>query len=791
MRRWSRPSRPQAPRAMFEIAHVKRSDPEQPETPAARPARSLTLLPALALLVLLAAGLTPGPALAQVLGRIAEIQIEGNQVADRELVVSSLPIKVGDTFTREDVKRAIKKLHGLGLFDDIDIYGEEIGAERVRLIVSVTEKRRLAKIVFSGTKKVDETTLREKLTIKEGQIFDDRLLTEQIGALERTYKEKGYAQVKISTEVAPVEVDGPGRVAVTFNIVEGQKVKISAIRITGAEGLDRDLIMDGVKTKKKGRFFGGDFKEETFREDLERIAQNLHNSGYKDAPVPTYELYYDEEKPRLEIEIRVTTGPLYTMGQATWEGEDVLSESELNRLLAWDPGDPYSEEKVNEVVSNAYSAYAERGYIYVGIDPQRVTNDRTVGVRFRIAEGEPSMVRQVRVTGNTRTKEKVIRRELVIKPGDKFSRSALVRSQRDVFQLGFFEDVRVDFERAGVGSSDIDIVFDVKEKQTGTLQAGAGFSSEGGLTGFIEMGHNNLFGNGQQMRFKWENGSRRNNQELSFTEPWFLDTPTSVGFDLFNALLVRDIYDDRRRGGAIRLGRRLPWPDYTRGFLSYRIENVNIDNIAPGITIGGPFPRTTSSVAVAFTRNSTDNPFYPRTGVRTTWRSEFAGGILGGNVDYQKHVLDTRTYIPTSWRPVVMLRGRAGILDGYGDPSTVPDYETFRLGGTTTNYLRGYRDYDVVPRGNDRFPGGRAMITLTAELQFLIAEPLHGLFFFDAGDTWNSTDEFRLTDLRKGAGFGIRLEIPLLGQIGFDYGYGFDQIGGGRWEPHFLIGPQF
>jgi outer membrane protein insertion porin family len=549
--------------------------------------------------------------------------------------------------------------------------------------------------------------------------------------------------------------------------------------------------MKGVKTKKKGWFFGGDFKEEVLNEDLERIAENLHNSGYKDAPTPSYELHFDPEKPRLEVEIQATLGPLYTMGPATWEGEAVLSEAELNRFLTWAPGDPYSQAKIDEALSNAYAAYAEEGYIYVGIDPRRVTTDRTVAVEFRIAEGEPSTVRQVRVTGNTKTKEKVVRRQLLIRPGDKFSRTALVRSQRDVFQLGFFEDVRVDFERAGVGSSDIDIVFDVKEKQTGTLQAGAGFSSDGGLTGFIEMGHNNLFGNGQPLNFKWENGSRRNNQEISFTEPWFMGTPTSVGFDLFNATRVQDIYDDRRRGGAIRLGRVLPWPDYTSGFFTYRLENVTIDNVDPGITLNDDFPRTTSSIAIAFSRNSTDNPFYPNTGMRTTWRSEFAGGIFGGNVDFHKHVLDSRLYIPTPWRPAIMLRARSGILDGYGGSEDVPDYETFRLGGTTSNYLRGYGDYDVVPRGNDRFPGGRAMITFTTELQFLIAEPLHGLFFFDAGDTWNSTDDFRLTDLRKGAGFGIRLEIPLLGQLGFDYGYGFDRVGGGGWEPHFLIGSQF
>jgi outer membrane protein insertion porin family len=545
-----------------------------------------------------------------------------------------------------------------------------------------------------------------------------------------------------------------------------------------------------VKTKSKGWFWGGDYKEEVLREDLEKIAQNLHNSGYKDAPLPEYELHFDEREPRLEVEFKVQPGPFYEMGTATWEGEGVLGEGQLAGLLTWVPGDPYSEAKINDAVSAIYAAYGEEGYLYVGVDARKLATDRQVDVEFLITEGEPSKVRQVRITGNTKTKEKVVRREIIIHPGEIFSRSALVRSQREVFQLGFFEDVRVDFERAGNSTSDIDIIFDVKEKQTGTLQAGAGYSSDGGLTGFIELGHNNLFGNGQQVNLKLENGSQRSNQELSFTEPWFLDTPTSAGFDLFNITRVRDVYDDHRRGGAVRFGRALPWPDYMSAFLSYRLEEVRISNVDPGITIS-QIPTTTSSVALTFTRNSTDNPFYPTTGVRSTLRSEYAGAFLGGDVDYQKYLLDTRTYVKTHWRPVLMLRGRAGLLAGFGGRNTVPDYETFRLGGVTPQYLRGYPDYDVVPRGNDQFPGGRVALTFTSEVQFLIVEPVHGIFFFDAGDTWNSTDDLRLTDLRKGAGFGIQLEIPLLGQMGFAYAFGFDRDGGGRWEPHFMIGPQF
>ncbi len=743
-----------------------------------------------ACLLFAAVSIAPPSALAESLGTIAEVDVRGNRAVDRELIVNSARLTPGASVTREDVGQAVRKLYTLGLFDDVDVYGEEVGPGKLRLIVDVEEKRRVAAITFNGNKKIDQATLREKLTVKEGQIFDDRILADQIRALAAAYKEKGYSQVRITTDVAASATGEPSRVDVTFHIEEGRKVKISAVKLAGAENLDRDQVLKGVKTKKKGFLWGGDYKEEVLREDLEKVATNLRNMGYKDASLPEYTLEFDATKPRLTVEIILDPGPFYTMGTASWDGNAVLSTPQLDRQVVWQPGDAYSEEKINTTISNVYSAYAEEGYIYVSVEPRKEVAGSTVSMQFQLTEGEPSMVHQVRVTGNTRTKEKVVRRQLLIRPGDRFSRTALVRSQRDVFQLGFFEDVRVDFERAGQGTSDIDIVFDVKEKQTGTLQAGAGFSSAGGLTGFVEMGHNNLFGNGQQINLKLEAGGRSGQQEISFTEPWFRDTPTSVGFDLFNTRIRRDIYDDRRRGGAIRLGRPLPWPDYTRGYLTYRLENVRISNVDPGFNVRAG-TSTTSSVAVAFARNSTDSPFYPRTGSRVNWRSEFAGALFGGDVDFQKHVLDARTYVPTYGRPVLMLRGRGGLVTGYGGSEEVPDYETFRLGGSTTYSLRGYADYEVVPRANDRYPGGRIAAIFTAELQFLIAEPVHGLVFFDAGDTWNSADEVRLGDLRKGAGVGVRLEIPLLGMIGFDYGYGFDRIGGGRWEPHFVIGAQF
>jgi outer membrane protein insertion porin family len=376
----------------------------------------------------------------------------------------------------------------------------------------------------------------------------------------------------------------------------------------------------------------------------------------------------------------------------------------------------------------------------------------------------------------------------------------------------------------------VDINLKVKEKQVGTASAGAGYTSESGLTGFLELGHNNVLGNGQSLQLHLERGGKRSDYLLSFTEPWFRGTPTLLGFSVFNSLRQTDLFEEKRVGGSARIGRPLPWPDYSRGTISYRLENVTIDSLGTlsvqdrtafsGLRFG--HPQLTSSVEAIYSRNSTDNPFYPTRGSRLQFDDEFAGGPFGGSVNFHKHRLEGRIYLPSFLKQLTtMVRARVGLLGGYaGQTHDVPPYERFRLGGgTTADPLRGYDDYQVVPGKYDqlvttrtmsaidslttpgvydtiyttstsrvRYPGGLFMVTYTIEQQFPIVHPLHGVLFVDAGNTWDLWSEIRPFDLKIGAGVGFRLEIPLLGNVGFDYGYGFNRDDGPRARGHFLIG---
>jgi len=752
--------------------------------------------------------------------RVGEITVAGNQHTDTERILRSFGVRSQSRYLADVVRRGIRQLFTLGLFDDVWVEQHERPGF-VDLVVHVKERPRISSVEFTGNRRREDSDLEKKQILRAGQVYSPSTVQAQIDSLVKYYKDEGFAQVQIAAEK---DTTG-GKLALRFVIKEGERVRITGIEFEGNTAFADKKLRKQLKTKKRGFFGGGHVKEEQFPENRTKLETWYHNRGYRDARLVDQKLLPTDDPKNLTLRVEVFEGPLYYFGEASYLGNTVVPDADFEKMWTAKPGDRYDASKIERATGAAYAEYAERGYLYVGIDPRESVIDSTVNLTFAVTEGRPSHVRYVEISGNRGTREKVIRREIDIHEGDRFKRSQLVRTQGDIFRLGIFEDVQIDF--APAESTDVDIRLKVKEKQVGTASAGAGYTSESGLTGFLELGHNNVLGNGQSLALHLERGSQREDYSVSFTEPWFRDTPTLLGFSLFNSSRDRDLFEERRRGGAGRIGRPLPWPDYSRGSISYRLEDVRIDSLgtlseADRVALGGielGKNLLTSSVTTSFLRNSTDNPFYPTRGTRLQLEDEFAGGPFGGHVNFHKHRIEGRWYTRT---PVIkpfttMFRGRIGLLGEYGDQEVthVPDYERFRLGGgTTVDPLRGYNDYQVVPDkfirevlvtrvGTDslgnavtdtlgtstvRYPGGRFMSVWTVEQQFAIVHPLHGVLFFDAGNTWDLFDEIRPFDLKMGAGFGFRLEIPLLGNIGFDYGYGFNRDDGARWAGHFLIG---
>ncbi|MEO6463281.1 MAG: outer membrane protein assembly factor BamA, partial [Candidatus Eisenbacteria bacterium] len=555
---------------------------------------------------------------------------------------------------------------------------------------------------------------------------------------------------------------------------------------------------------------------------LERLRTFYRERGYRDVEVERLPFLPDPKGGGVVLAHRVDEGAYHRMGEVRWEGNQTVTAAALAALPLPRPGGPYDGTRIRQAVEGAYAMYAEEGYLYLQVDPvETVRDSNLVDVVFTIAEGPPSLVHHVRISGNTYTKENVIRRELDLREGDLFRRSRLVNTQQSVFRLGYFEDVGVDF--APAESTDVDIVLKIKEKQTGTASAGAGYSSDGGLSGFVNLGHNNLMGNGQAVNIQLERGSTRRSVDVSFTDPWFRNTPLTLGGSAYyNEREVGDDdvvqYEEKRRGFSFQVGRPVPGIRYTRALARYRLEgtDISIGNqsaASPSLrALATTGEQITSGVELSLTRNSTNHPFYPSRGQKGTASLELAGGPLGGDYDFNKVRLDSRFYIRSpvpSWATMFRLRG--GVLASLGQRGAVPLYERFRLGGVTFDGLRGYGDYEIVPAENLSFPrfdpggevtvnnfgrnptpypGGRVFTILTLEQQFLVVNPVHAILFAEAGNTWNRLSDVRPFDVYKSAGAGVRVEVPILGNVGFDYAYGFDRREPG-WKGHFLFGAFF
>jgi len=757
---------------------------------------------------------------------VGRVAVAGNVAVDSTRILRSFELASGARYSEEAVRRGIRKLFALGLFSDVWVDYAPHGPI-VDLVIRVHERPRISKIEFTGNRKKDTSDLEKKLFLHPGESFSPTTLQTQVDSLLKFYREEGFARASI--EAVPDTLNQGRDVAVRFAIREGEKVKIERIEFPGAKAFPIPKLRKQLKSKARGLLGGGDVKEEQFAEDRERLEHWYHSNGYRDMRVTSQELVPGKAPDRLVLHVAVEEGAVYRLGEVRWSGNQVIPTADLDKL--WTKrGGLYDVSKIERGRGAAYGEYAERGYLYVDIEPRETVRGDSVDVGFEVTEGRPSDIRLITIAGNRNTREKVIRRELAIHEGERVRASRLRRTKDDVFRLGLFEDVQVDF--APADSSDVDVILKVREKQVGTASAGAGFTDESGVTGFLELGHNNVNGSGQSLSLHLERGGKREDYYVSFTEPWFRDTPTLLGFSLFDSERDRDLYREKRLGGSARIGRPLPWPDYSRGSISYDLERVTIDSLgaltaADRISLSGlPFGRNiiTSSIGLNFLRNSTDNPFYPTRGTKLSANDEFAGGPFGGSVSFHKHRFEGRLYLPSIVKRVTtMLKARVGLIGEYGDQNrAVPDYEKFRLGGgTTPDPLRGYDDYQVVPSKFDRFvtsinqhvisitnpggtahdttvsdttsgrvryPGGRTLLALTVEQQFPIVHPLHAVVFMDAGNVWDQWGEIKPFDLKVGLGAGLRMEIPLLGNIGFDYGYGFHRDDGPRAIGHFLIG---
>jgi len=741
--------------------------------------------------------------------KILGLTIEGNKTTDAKIIKLTSGLAEGQEVTGDMIQEAIKRLWSLGVFSDIRLYVDKEVRDGIYLTIKVKEYPRLEKYQIKGNKKIKTKEIQDKLNLYPGQVISPNQILKAKKKILKLYEDKGYLLAKV--EVDTIHIGKKDRVVVEFRINEGKKVKIKKINFYGNKHFDDGKLKKQLKKTKENKWwwFGGDFKRDKYKEDLENLLAFYRKKGFRDAQIVSDSIYYDAQKEHMFIDITIHEGERYRIRKITWEGNKLFSASELASLLPLKEGDYYNQEKLNKGVTEKLgSLYYDRGYIFAQITPREIPVGKNVlDIHLTIQEHNPVEVRKIVVKGNTKTKEKVIRRELKIFPGDIFSRDALIRSQRDVFILNYFSDVTPNVKP--VDDSHVDLIIKVKEKTTDTANMSAGWSERDRLVGSVGISMNNLFGNGQSLGFDWTFGRYYRNFQISFTEPWLFDTPTLTGFNLYDT--KRDAYyvgySQKSRGGSIRIGRRFRWPDnYFRGNWVYRLDRTELGDFSDYIRERNPnniatehWPLVSSTITQIISRDSRDRPEFPTTGSILSFSIEFAGKILGGNVDYHKYTFSLKRFSPLFSKFVLYTDTEMGFIDGFSSKSRIPYLELFFIGGDGLSRsvpLRGYDD--PLAGGTVYTEGGRILLKQSLELRFPFASnpTAYGIIFAEAGNTWSNLSNTDPFNLRRSLGIGARIFMPMLGMIGFDYAYGFDNYDAhgnrfGKWKPHFVFGRGF
>jgi len=780
----------------------------------------------LSLLMLLLIG-SPGNGLAQQRQRsfrILGLAVEGNKTADANFIKLSSGLSLGELVTNDDMQAAIRQLWSLNMFQDVQVLLDREAGDGVYLTLKVEESPRLDKIEYEGNKKFKKKDLEKELDLFKGQVLSPGDLAKARRKLKKFYEKKGYLLAEIDAKTEPADT---GRVNLQFNIAEGSKVQIKAINFSGnAAFADGKLRKQLKKTKQDSWLRGGDFDEKKYREDLDKVVDFYRAQGYRDAEFLGDSIYYGADKKDMFIDIRVNEGTKYYIGKVSWEGNKLFPDKLLEALLGFQPGDVYNSEKLQKAVSERLgSLYYDSGYIFATVNPvEKPVDSSKVDLHFLITEGNAVTISKIHIAGNTKTKEKVIRRELYLRPGDTFSREALMRSQREVFVLNYFADVKPDVQP--ISDEKVDVSLEVTEKSTDTANMSAGWSERDKLIGSLGLAFNNFRGNGQKLSFDWNFGRYYRSFQLGFTEPWLFDTPTLAGINIFDTRRAEGFgyeFSQRSRGGSIRAGRRLRWPDnYFRTDWVYRLQTVEYSDFVGSLADPEARKRfgfdegnlTSSSITHIFSRNSLNRPEFPTAGASVSLSTELSGGPLQGNVGYHKHILQADWFSPTVGGLVWNSNFQMGYMDRLTSDSRIPYLEYFFMGGeglSNSIPLRGYED----PLRGRLTSADLTMMKFGLELRVPIAPnpTVFGLIFAEAGNTWRnlaSTNPFekthvaqgRIFGLRRSVGVGARVFMPLLGIIGFDYAYGFDNIEFdatnrttgrllGAWKPHFVFGRSF
>jgi len=727
--------------------------------------------------------------------KIIKINITGNEKIDTGFIMNSIKIKENEPYNLDKIRDDMKNIYKTGFFNDVQIDVQD--TEKGKVVTFVVIERLPVKAIFiSGNKKIKTADLKDKLKVKTGSVLNIEKIKESMYEIRKHYASQGYYAANVSYEI---DYENDYEATLKFLIDEPEKAFVKKISFTGNKIFKENLLKGYMSTKEKGilSWFtnSGVLDEDVLNDDRKNIEAFYSDNGYVRAKVEIPVIKISDNKKSIEITIPIEEGNLYKIGSLDFNGDVLLSNEEMLSKMKGKPGSIFKSSVFHKDVLTITDIYQDKGYAFCDVSPQTMINDdtRNVDITFNISKGREIFFHRINILGNTRTRDKVIRRELKLAEGDRFSATNINKSKKRLKNTTFFKET--DFKIVKTDEPDkVNLDIAVEEKPTGTLNLGIGYSTYDRviLTGSISQ--DNFLGTGRKLSLVASLGAFTQEFQFSYLEPYIFDLNMAAGINLFNYKRIMDTYDYKKQGGSISLIR--PLTDDVKGSIRYRLENVDVSNIDASATsyiVQQAGTKLTSSFTFALSKNTIDDILNPHVGVNSEASLEVAGGPFGGDNSFYRAVVFYGQYIPAGfWDSEFFIKGTVGTIRPYGGKK-IPVYENFFIGGLNT--VRGFKYGEAGPKDtDDEVIGGRNALYFNTEWIFPIYKPvgLKGVIFYDAGAGFDDSKGFMLQDYMKAsAGFGIRWFSPI-GPIRLEIGFNLFPKNGERGNVFdFAVGTQY
>jgi outer membrane protein insertion porin family len=718
---------------------------------------------------------------------IAEVSVRGNDRIEAAAVKGAAKSAKGEVLRPAQLRDDIKAIYALGYFEEVQAEQSD-GPGGKTLTFVVKEKPSVSEVRIKGNKAIKEKDIMAAIQTKPYTVLQMNVVNDDVQRINKLYSEKAYHNIDVSYELQYPK--DPRQALVTFNVKENKKMYINKIRFTGNKGYSGFRLRNEVMQTKEKMFLlslftdRGVLQEEKLNTDVDRLTAFYHDNGYMDAKVNTPKVI--KEKDGFTIEIPIEEGSRYKVSTMEITG-DTLDDSKVNLMKTVEnkPKHYFSREKLRKDVERVQKQFMNEGYAYVDVTPQvqRDPDTHTASIRMQVRKGQKITVERVLISGNTKTRDQVIRRQIKLSEGELFSGTKLERSNTALKKLDYFETFDV-VPSEGSKPDAMNLNVKVKEKNTGAISVGGGFSSDDGLFAGGEIYQRNLFGKGQSLGVKAQISEESTRYSINYIDPYFRDTDFAVGIDLYDWERDYEDFTKDAQGVVVKVGH--PFGDWSRLLLSYNYEHARVSDVAEGSSIyitSQEGWQNKSSLTLLFERDTTDHPYLATRGSLNSFTVEMASQALGSDSDFGSYQAVSAWYFPIYGKFVGYLRGKIGFIDEWDKNNPVPIYDRFFLGGINSHRAfdwgeLGPHDPSTAtwdkPQGDEI--GGLAYGLLTAELLFPLVEKLNmrGVVFFDYGNAFLTWDEFDFSEFRPGAGIGVVWGSPF-GPLRVYWAYNLDQ----------------